>query len=681
MNNYTITFVSLRAGTVYTLSIGGGTGTAIPLKGAAQPFTTQEDDTDDMFTPVRTQSGYIRIVDDGKDANGNSFDWRDLIPATGTSRPVVLSHVEGGNTIVDWMGYIQPQNFSGVLYGGTQEREFPVYCGLSGLQNVTLADMGTASAPVSFAFTLYRMFYQLPSIQFTTFAVQGGDDAREWLMKKMDWRNFYNADGTPSYNAAQIFEEICKFWGWTARTDGQTVYLTCMDDETEQNWLMLDISELQSLTASSGTVDQPASSIQLTGDIFVSTDNDETVEQGVKSAVVKSDVNKADAIIKFAPKDLEDYMGDPSIWVADQDTPGMGYYRTATKYSLDGQTMKAMPYTSSVGGFERRTIFSSADSENSSKVDSILIRREPVTINDQMVPIIYIETKNVMTFSQGSLAITAQLFNGAKSLDLEDKIVWARLGIGMSRETAKWFYLNNSNQHSSYYDIASGWDTTPQPFALYANNGQLNGAFIWGVGSGIFSAYLCKFPLIPVAAALYGYLYLDILGMPDVSSFEIANLEVTFSRVQTFLPTRSDQPRPRTVNGDSDTEHEFVSTGDTGAGSTWNADLIFASDYGIMEYGYGLLMNANGSFMETVPYNDDTDYEFAEQHLANRVATYWQTSRRRMTLQLNAADGDVADVSPLTNVTVDGGIYYPVSISRNWWDDVKSLTLMEIPST
>lgn len=679
MNNYAITFVSLRAGTVYTVSIGGGSGTAIPLKGAAQPFVTQEDDTDDMFTPVRTQSGYIRIVDDGRDANDNTFDWHDLIPATGTSRPVVLSHEEGGNTLVDWMGYIQPQNFSGVLYGNPQEREFPVYCGLSGLQNVTLADMGTASAPVSFAFTLYRMFYQMPTLQFTTFAVQGGADAREWLMKKIDWRNFYNADGTPGYNAAQILEEICKFWGWTARTDGQTVYLTCMDDETEQNWLTLDISELQSLTDSSGTVDQPASAVQLTGDIFVSTDNDEIVEQGVKSAVVKSDVNKADAIIKFAPKDLEEQMGEPSTWVADQEDASIGYFRTATKLNLEGQTMNAYSPNSS-GGFERRVVFSTAESESGSNVDSILIRREPVTTNNQMVPIIYIETKNVMTFSDGSLAITAQLFNGAKSLDVEDKIIWARLGIGMSRETAKWFYLNNSYQHGSYYDIASGWSTTPRPFSLYANNGQLNGAFVQGLGPGLLVDYFCKFPLIPVAPALYGYLYLDILGMPDVSSFEIANLSVTFSRAKTYLPTRSDQPRPRTVSGDFDTEHEFVSTGDTGAGSTWNADLIFASDYG-MEYGYGLLMNANGSFMETVPYNDNTDHEYAEQHLANRVATYWQTSRRRMTMQLNAADGDVADVSPLTNVTVNGGIYYPVSISRNWWDDVKSLTLMEIPST
>ena len=93
--NYSITFKSLRAGTVYTLNIGGGTGNAVPLKGGAQPFVTQEDDDDDQFTPIRTQSGYIRIIDDGFAADGTTaFDWKDLVPDTDLSRPVTLTAVD-----------------------------------------------------------------------------------------------------------------------------------------------------------------------------------------------------------------------------------------------------------------------------------------------------------------------------------------------------------------------------------------------------------------------------------------------------------------------------------------------------------------------------------------------------------------------------------------------------------
>ncbi|MEE1213499.1 MAG: hypothetical protein U0L04_00825, partial [Bacteroidaceae bacterium] len=96
MKNYSVTFKSLRAGTVYTVHIGGGTGAEVPLKGGAQPFTTQEDDDEDMFTPIRTQSGYLRIVDDGFAENGvTPFDWKDLIPQKGNDRPVSLTHPEG----------------------------------------------------------------------------------------------------------------------------------------------------------------------------------------------------------------------------------------------------------------------------------------------------------------------------------------------------------------------------------------------------------------------------------------------------------------------------------------------------------------------------------------------------------------------------------------------------------
>ena len=129
INNYSITFVSLRAGTTYTLNIGGGEGATIALHGAAEPFVTDEDDSEDMFTPVRSQSGYFRIVDNGTDASGNQLSadwWKDLVPAIDSDRPVVLT----ADSTVVWQGFMQSQTFSGELYGNPQEREFPVVCPL-----------------------------------------------------------------------------------------------------------------------------------------------------------------------------------------------------------------------------------------------------------------------------------------------------------------------------------------------------------------------------------------------------------------------------------------------------------------------------------------------------------------------------------------------------------------------
>ena len=56
--HWKIIFKSLRAGTVYTANVWkDGTlpsGYPLKLKGSEEPFTTDEDDDEDMFAPIRT---------------------------------------------------------------------------------------------------------------------------------------------------------------------------------------------------------------------------------------------------------------------------------------------------------------------------------------------------------------------------------------------------------------------------------------------------------------------------------------------------------------------------------------------------------------------------------------------------------------------------------------------------
>ena len=159
-HNYTITFRSLRAGTFYTVNIGGGTGTAIALKGGAEPFVTQEDTSEDAFIPLRTQSGYIRIVDDGKDAEGQALGadwWKDLLAMTNTERPVTLvarPTADAVGTTV-WQGFMQSQNFGGELYEAVQEREFPVQCGVSAMEGQMVETTGVTK---TFAYLIYSLY-------------------------------------------------------------------------------------------------------------------------------------------------------------------------------------------------------------------------------------------------------------------------------------------------------------------------------------------------------------------------------------------------------------------------------------------------------------------------------------------------------------------------------------------
>jgi hypothetical protein len=101
-----------------------------------------------------------------------------------------------------------------------------------------------------------------------------------------------------------------------------------------------------------------------------------------------------------------------------------------------------------------------------------------------------------------------------------------------------------------------------------------------------------------------------------------------------------------------------------------------------MEYGYGLLINPEGTFMEDARYGHDLSdpalhnkTEYPEQHLADRVAAYWTQSKRQITTELRT--DAIAAITPRHQVTLDGTTFNPTAISREWCDDVTKITLLE----
>ena len=243
--HWQVTFVTLRGGKTLTASVYDNTysGDPIPLKGGGEPFSTEEDDDDDPFAAIRIQTGSLRIVDDGYDANGGSFNWRDLQPRSDYDRPVILTD-EDDNIL--WQGFLQAQNFSGTLYEKVQEREFPLQCPLSILssQYPNITDQGI----VNFAFLLEYITSMISAasvatIAFTEIVIQGGADAQKWLLKKFHWANLLSEDDdenlAPQYDLYTCLQDMCNFWGWQARTSGTRLYLMCQDDEMEQTILTL----------------------------------------------------------------------------------------------------------------------------------------------------------------------------------------------------------------------------------------------------------------------------------------------------------------------------------------------------------------------------------------------------------------------------------------------------------
>lgn len=663
--NYKIVFKSLRTGRTYTVHIGGGSGAEVELKGGASPFMTQEDNNEDFFTPVRTQSGYLRVMDDGFAADGvTAFDWKDLLPSASKERYVTLID-ENDDTL--WQGYIQAQNFSGTLYGGTQEREFPIQCGVSAMEGTMIDNTGDMK---NFAYLIYSLFYDHDaSIQYTHFGFQGGADAKSWLLTMVDWRNFtkmVSGDIVAKYTKLQVLQDVCRFWGWTCRTEGTQVFFSCMDDAGERNnWVSFTAAQMRELTDSTVGSTGSTGNAALSCDIFVSMNNDETLIRGIKRATLKVDVNPDETVFKFAPEDLEEEMGEPTTWVGDR---LVGYYKTNTFRTLYGHTMDAYAPNAS-GGFERRSLYESSESDTPRDVDVILIRNVPA-----VSPFIMLSSKQPMAYGGGSLSFSGSFLQGEKSYTPRDNGLLVKIGIGLTRNTAQWFYLRWTDATHQ----ESGWSSDMNnAFKLATNGSSITGAYGIYTGSGTAIVLnIFRYHSIPVANNLYGYLYCDIYGIDGEDNFEISDFTISYSRETTTIP--ADGARSRTIKKELPTSKEYSADNSGVLEEQWEEYTIFATDNGL-EYGRGLIIGSNGSFVETVQYGGSSvNQQHPEQHLVNRIANFMQHSKRVLNMELRKGAGQVDAIMPMNTVTHNGKTYFTLAVGHEWRDDVKKVSLIEM---
>ena len=682
IKNYSITFMPLRAAagdSPYVVNIGGGSGDAVPLKGAAEPFVTEEDDDADEFALIRTQSGYLRIVDDGKDANGNAWDWRDLIPDTDTSRPVTLTK---GGTVM-WQGFMQAQNFGSTLYGDPQEREFPVQCSLSVTQGFDINY--TEKAVHNFAYLLKTIIDIIPSAaKPQTFVFQGGNHALAWLQKKIDWQNFVSEDEdglTAKYNMYQCLEDMCRFWGWTARRWRRTVYFTCADDAAEQTFITLSYSNISTLAGGSSVTvtEENFATCVLSGDIFASTDLDDYQQRGPNKATVTGDANQADnELVYYSDDQMVKDMKDGGWQNTQQDGEKTIRY-TVDKLSFNRpfQNLRAV---SGKGAFNVAQIYNGTFSSDATELAVIRI----LTGYDSN-GFVMLESTYEHAFYDGSFKLFGNIYRKTEKFeDVADADIgnygrmsmYVRFGIGPDRANCQWYNGSTWQNQITNFKVTIG--NSDDHFCIRTQVGGLS--------------YI-KGSIDPPSGGVIGKVYIDLLGtdenfdagsvLPSVShDFEIEGFKLEFERnsVRSVGGTGQWGGAGQWQNIDRNNRKTYKSKNGTGVIEDFATDNIYASDND-MAFGYGVIIDGT-TYMGGLLYGSSTTPEFAEQHLANRVTSYWQTTKRMLRLPLRSnltIDGTaVNDITPQFKVTSDGTVTHPIGISHDWRNDVTKLTLLEL---
>lgn len=676
-NNYTISFKSLRAGTDYLLTIGGGSGTAIPLKGAAKPFETRENADEDVFKPVRTQTGYLRIVDDGKDANGNTLGanwWQDLIPASDTERPVLLTT---NNTIV-WQGYMQTQNFDGPIDRGTTEREFPVQCMLAALGSVNVDVLitlnNTQKHVVNFYALIYYAFSKVSAMTISDFRIQGGHDADEWLSSKFDWQNLLTKgeNGLEArYSYLKALEDMCRFWGWTLRTCGTSIYMTqygASDVVREERITMANVLLLAENQSASFQDLESYYSAAVIGE-YANTEQQETVVRGYTKAIVKADCNETTIGVDYSAQDVSDALGDEWTWNGGEGEQ-VGFFFTTPQSSFIADEVSG---TGSNGGqFYREQIYSTEEDTTATEVNVIGIPSEG---NGTKV-FATLQSKRIHRFGPGSLVMTGDLWRGVSKVGL-GKIrdyIYMRIGIGTAINNATWFNIDQWVDRNTKPALNAGWGTTANTILVFPNSGKLSvGTRFWNYnplgGDGApDSSY--AFPAIPIDSFMEGYVFVQFLGSQYEglndwgfeAPFEISNFKMEYSRDAAWIPpTLNSAPQGRTVTEKRQSSYEYRSNVWGKDGGEWSADCIFASDHK-MKYGLGLLMTNLGAWLTTVEYNGVQ--KVPEVHLSEAVTAFWSQKRNLYHTETQVTNN--TNVTPAT-LTKNG---YTLAIGRDWRDDI-----------
>lgn len=624
--HWKIPFKSLRDGTDYCVNIYDAdfSDTAVVLKAGDQPFTTKEDDNDDLFAPIRTQSGYIRIVDDGFAADGvTAFDWRDIIPQTDTDRPVTLT---AGNTIV-WQGFMQAQNFGSKIFGNPQEREYPVHCALSVMSREDV-DVSAYSTLPNFAGLLDYALSIIPSITIDSIVVQGGADARTWLMKQFDWSVFEHEGDDGVYRSdcdvQTALQDMCMYWGWCARISGTTLFLLSPDDSVLVNFLVLTRAQLTSLAGgtTAGTVNTGGYGTQTIGNIFASTDNTDMQLRGYNKASLTSEVGDIDDNFIYLYPDAVLQYFDGLGYTQD---PQSGIYYTPYKGDFTSKYFKGQIQATSAGN------------------PYFCIRKE----GEQYTPVI----KNAVYKTNDGAFCLLQTLKAYILTDGEFEINFKAFPNGGSNNS---FYFALSVSPDKEFNVSSnvfywngsGWTNTQSSFMITPGS--------------VISTVNC-----PVK---YGYVKLDLHGWQGSMVSDLSDLSLVFRRSVI---------RGRLYHTDRKDSRTYTARNNSMVKEEWSGSCMFATDNN-SAFGPAVVINPGGTYFGGWDYSQhQAGSTKPEQHMVDRVAAFWSASKRMITCDVRA---DLLTMEPKPNqkITIDSTVCYPLAIGRDWRNDVITLKLIEI---
>lgn len=236
---YFLRFSSIN-GTPYRVSIAveGFSGTATELVGAGDPIQIEESDSNSIFEPVRTWSGYLRVI--------CTFDeWLEMIPESYTSSKITITR--GSATTPFFVGYLRPENYNTQFMPTASMYELQFTCALGVLEALEYTPVFAYKTFAASISEILRMSFgndELQSVVTSPVVLLGHGEGGADLHSKINTFAFFtvntkfdplkpetfdNSRIESEYTALEALKHLCTFWGWAIRYYEGKIYITCPD--------------------------------------------------------------------------------------------------------------------------------------------------------------------------------------------------------------------------------------------------------------------------------------------------------------------------------------------------------------------------------------------------------------------------------------------------------------------
>ncbi len=293
-------------------------GDAIDLTPAVSAISTTIKQ-EELFEPVVSDSGYLRVIDNGLPAE----HIEDMHPLGAFDRPVEFYL----DNILKWRGYISPESFTEDWEPAPREVAFPLVGALSVLDSVNIANNGTDLQTIA---AFIKEILEATGFNWDRVLIAKQMVSVDEYNIFPEMRLFLSRYDFVSFNTAQNVEDpdwtryvgvsyltclraICTYFGWTACQEGADLVLTNSRlDLLESGFNALSWAHLSALAADyTTTVTEtpvPRPVLTLQGLIFDGINHRISTRNGRKKVTVESTVSASGNLmpqLRYNGKTLE----------------------------------------------------------------------------------------------------------------------------------------------------------------------------------------------------------------------------------------------------------------------------------------------------------------------------------------------------------------------------------------